>query len=121
VAPQGYRTSLALQLHSAAVLTDSGGVQRESAWLGVPCLVLRTTTEWVETIGGGGSAVLVGLDRQAAMRELSARAPLARTVEQAVDRAARIQLTGSGAAERIVAGLTAGTGAGLGAVTGVRN
>jgi UDP-N-acetylglucosamine 2-epimerase len=112
VAPQGYRTSLALQLHSAAVLTDSGGVQRESAWLGVPCLVLRTTTEWVETIGGGGSAVLVGLDRQAAMRELSARAPLARTVEQAVDRAARIQLTGSGAAERIVAGLTAGTGAG---------
>ena len=41
IEPQGYRTSLALQLHAAAVLTDSGGVQRESAWLGVPCLVLR--------------------------------------------------------------------------------
>ena len=39
VSPQGYRTTLALQLHSAAVLTDSGGVQRESAWLTVPCLV----------------------------------------------------------------------------------
>ena len=38
VEPQGYRTSLALQLHAAAVLTDSGGVQREAAWLGVPCL-----------------------------------------------------------------------------------
>jgi hypothetical protein len=63
VEPQGYRSSLALQLHAAAVLTDSGGVQRESAWLGVPCLVLRTTTEWVETVGGAGSsAVLIGLD-----------------------------------------------------------
>ncbi len=41
VAPQGYRTTLALQLHAAAVLTDSGGVQREAAWLGTPCLVLR--------------------------------------------------------------------------------
>ncbi len=76
IEPQGYRTSLALQLHAAAVLTDSGGVQRESAWLGVPCLVLRDTTEWVETVGGpDSSAVLVGLDRSAAVRELDARAP----------------------------------------------
>ena len=50
VEPQGYRTTLALQLHAAAVLTDSGGVQREAAWLGVPCLVLRGTTEWVEAV-----------------------------------------------------------------------
>ena len=50
IEPQGYRTTLALQLHAAAVLTDSGGVQRESAWLGVPCLVLRDTTEWVEAV-----------------------------------------------------------------------
>ena len=109
VGPQGYRTSLALQLHAAAVLTDSGGIQRESAWLGVPCLVLRTSTEWVETVGGAGSsAVLVGLDREAALRELSARAPLSRTVEQAVERAASLRLTGSGAAERISAALTSG-------------
>ncbi len=109
VGPQGYRTSLALQLHAAAVLTDSGGVQREAAWLGVPCLVLRTSTEWVETVGGAGSsAVLVGLDREAALRELSARAPLSRTVEQAVERAASLRLTGSGAAERISSALTSG-------------
>ena len=107
VEPQGYRTSLALQLHAAAVLTDSGGVQRKSAWLGVPCLVLRTTTEWVETVGGtGSSAVLVGLDREAALRELAARAPLAPTVEQAVERAAHLRLAGSGAAERITEALT---------------
>jgi len=108
VEPQGYRTSLALQLHAAAVLTDSGGVQRESAWLRVPCVVLRTTTEWVETVGGAdSSAVLVGLDREAALRELSARAPVERTVEQAVERAATLRLAGSGAAELIAAALTA--------------
>ena len=107
IEPQGYRTSLTLQLHSAAVLTDSGGVQRESAWLGVPCLVLRTTTEWVETVGGAdSSAVLVGLDRAAAIRELAARAPMARTEQQAGQRAAQLNLTGSGAAERIAVALT---------------
>ena len=36
--PLGFRSSLALQLHAAAVLTDSGGIQREAAWLGVPPL-----------------------------------------------------------------------------------
>jgi len=107
VEPQGYRSSLALQLHAAAVLTDSGGVQRESAWLGVPCLVLRTTTEWVEAVGGAGSsAVLVGLDREAALREISLRAPFAQGIERAVARAANLQLTPSGAAERIAAALT---------------
>jgi UDP-N-acetylglucosamine 2-epimerase len=112
VDPQGYRTSLALQLHAAAVITDSGGVQRESAWLGVPCLVLRTTTEWVETVGGAdSSAVLVGLDREAALRELAARAPMARTEERAADRATNLQLAGSGAAERISAALTLAAGA----------
>ncbi len=107
VEPQGYRSSLALQLHAAAVLTDSGGIQRESAWLGVPCLILRTTTEWPEIVGGtGSSAVLIGLDRDTALREISLRAPLARAVEQAAARAANLQLAGSGAGERIAAALT---------------
>ena len=108
IEPQGYRTSLALQLHAAAVLTDSGGVQRESAWLGVPCLVLRDRTEWVETVGGpGSSAVLVGLDEAAAIRELESRAPLAGSARQAADRAAGLHLAGSGAAERISSALGA--------------
>ena len=106
VEPQGYRTSLALQLHCAAVLTDSGGIQRESAWLGVPCLVLRTTTEWPETVGSAGSsAVLVGLDRQAAARELEARAPVAESASLAKERATHLNLEGPGAAERIAAAL----------------
>ncbi len=59
IEPQGYRTTLGLQLHAAAVLTDSGGVQREAAWLRVPCLVLRGTTEWVEAVAGSGGAMVV--------------------------------------------------------------
>jgi UDP-GlcNAc3NAcA epimerase len=108
VEPQGYRASLALQLHAAAVLTDSGGVQRESAWLGVPCLVLRSTTEWLETVGGAtSSAVLVGRDRELAVREIAGRAPLEGTERRAAERAAGLRLTGSGAAERIAAALAA--------------
>lgn len=60
--PVGYRASLVLQYHAAAVVTDSGGIQREAAWLGVPCIVLRETSEW--------EGVTVGLDAALAEREL---------------------------------------------------
>ena len=106
VEPQGYATTLALQLHAAAVVTDSGGVQRESAWLRVPCLVLRSSTEWTETVGGrSSSAVLVGLDQAAALAELAARAPLPRSGEMAAERARTLNLTGPGAAEKIARAL----------------
>jgi UDP-N-acetylglucosamine 2-epimerase len=107
--PQEYRTSLALQLHAAAVLTDSGGVQRESAWLGVPCLVLRGTTEWVEAVAGSeGRMVVVGLDPDRAIEALSTVAPPERAAELARARAAGFDLRPAGAAEAIVAALEAG-------------
>ena len=108
VEPQGYRTSLALQLHAAAVLTDSGGVQREAAWLGVPCLILRGTTEWVEAVAGSeGRMVVVGLDADKAVDALAALAPPSRARDQATARAASFDLQPAGAAEAIVAALEA--------------
>ena len=110
VEPQGYRTALALQLHAAAVLTDSGGVQREAAWLGVPCLVLRGSTEWVEAVAdSGGSMVVVGLDAKRARDELDRLAPMDRAEKLALDRLARPSLQSAGAAEAIATALEAGT------------
>jgi UDP-N-acetylglucosamine 2-epimerase len=102
IEPQGYRSTLALQLHAAAVLTDSGGVQRESAWLGTPCLVLRGTTEWIEAVAeSAGAMVLVGLDEAAAARELERLAPLGQAEIHAARRAASVQVVGPGAGDAI--------------------
>ena len=60
-APFGYRAFLALMDHAACVFTDSGGIQAETTALGVPCLTLRDTTEWPETIAAGTNT-LVGTD-----------------------------------------------------------
>jgi UDP-GlcNAc3NAcA epimerase len=106
IEPQGYRTTLALQLHAAAVLTDSGGVQREAAWLGVPCLVLRPTTEWVEAVAeSGGRMVVVGLDADRAVAELDRLAGAGTAASAARIRAAELDLRPAGAAEAIIASL----------------
>ncbi|TAK02964.1 MAG: UDP-N-acetylglucosamine 2-epimerase (non-hydrolyzing) [Chloroflexota bacterium] len=104
IEPQGYRTSLALQLHAAAVLTDSGGIQRESAWLGVPCLVLRASTEWTEVVDGSdGRSVVVGLDVPAATAALARLVPPGEATRQARDRASSLALRPTGVADAIVA------------------
>ncbi len=108
VEPLGYRTSLTLQLHAAAVLTDSGGVQREAAWLGAPCLVLRDTTEWVEAVASSdGGMVVVGLDRARAATELQRLAPSDDAPRRAALRAANLTIRSSGVADRITAALEA--------------
>ncbi len=106
VEPQGYRTSLTLQMHAAAVITDSGGVQREAAWLGVPCLILRGTTEWVEAVAdSGGRMVVVGLDADKAVEVLAQLALMDRAPALARARAAAFDLAPAGAADAIVAAL----------------
>ena len=59
--PVGYIDFLALQLHATVVITDSGGIQEETTYLGIPCLTVRGNTERPITVSVG-SNVLVGHD-----------------------------------------------------------
>jgi UDP-GlcNAc3NAcA epimerase len=58
IEPVGYLESLALTRSAALVVTDSGGIQREAYWMGVPCLTLREETEWTETVDLGANRLV---------------------------------------------------------------
>jgi UDP-GlcNAc3NAcA epimerase len=93
--PLGYLAFTALLCRARAVLTDSGGVQKEAYLAGVPCVTMRDTTEWVETVQAGWN-VLVDLDTAAALAALERTPPVERP-----------ELYGDGrAGERVVAALT---------------
>ena len=95
IEPLGYLEMLALVAAAEALVTDSGGLQKEVYWLRVPCVTLRPSTEWVDTVAAGAN-------RLAEPAELAAALGTARFPEQVP------QLYGDGhASERIAAALYA--------------
>jgi UDP-N-acetylglucosamine 2-epimerase len=94
--PLGYNEMVALESGAVTIFTDSGGVQREAYFAGVPCVTLRDTTEWTNTVEAGWNR-LVGADSAAIASFL---------LKKPVGPATRPPLFGEGdAARRIVAAL----------------
>lgn len=96
--PVGYLDMIRLEQAARLILTDSGGVQKEAYWLGVPCVTLRDETEWVETVASGWNR-LAGADP----------ARISDAVRHFAPPAARPPLYGDGcAAARCLKALTGG-------------
>ena len=95
LAPLGYLDMAALVSQARVLVTDSGGLQKEAYWYGVPCVTARPSTEWVDTVEAGAN-VLVDDDPE----KLAAAVAAARMPDN------RPPLYGDGhAAERVAASL----------------
>lgn len=93
--PLGYLDLVSALSHARVAVTDSGGLQKEAYWLGVPCVTLRDETEWTETVASGWN-VLADADVERIVRGVRD----ARAVAAARDAYGEI-----GAAARVVAAM----------------
>lgn len=74
IEPVGYLDMVRLVKNSRLVLTDSGGLQKESMWMGVPCVTLRDETEWIETVSSGWN-VIAGTDPATVLKAIQTAFP----------------------------------------------
>jgi UDP-GlcNAc3NAcA epimerase len=74
-APLGYLDFAALASQARAILTDSGGLQKEAYWYGVPCVTMRPSTEWVDTVELGANVLVDDDPEQIAAAAAEAQLP----------------------------------------------
>jgi UDP-GlcNAc3NAcA epimerase len=98
IEPLGYLDFAALASQAAVIATDSGGIQKEAYWYGVPCVTMRPSTEWVDTVRVGAN-VLVDDDPER----------IAEAIAQASLPAERPVLYGDGHASERIAAVLGGT------------
>jgi UDP-N-acetylglucosamine 2-epimerase len=70
IEPVSYLNMLKLERNAKAILTDSGGVQKEAYWFKIPCVTLRDETEWLETVRSGWNK-LAGTDPRKIVQEVN--------------------------------------------------
>jgi UDP-GlcNAc3NAcA epimerase len=73
--PLGYLDFAALASQARAILTDSGGLQKEAYWYGVPCVTMRPSTEWVDTVELGANVLVDDDPERIAAAAAAARLP----------------------------------------------
>jgi len=72
IEPVGYLHMVQLEKYAALIATDSGGVQKEAFFYGVPCVTLRDETEWVELVESGWNRLAPPVDAQSLVRVIKA-------------------------------------------------